>query len=110
MNTTTQASTAGLGQRSERLAAEPADARLQARNDLKAPAGDLMTRRQVASMFRVTSAAVATWARRGRLAEVRDQSGKPRYRRGDVEALVGAARGGGPDDRPVHASAGRSSP
>jgi len=46
-----------------------------------------MTRRQVATMFRMTSAAVATWARRGRLPEVRDEAGKPRYRRADVEAL-----------------------
>ena len=46
-----------------------------------------MTRRQVASLFRVTSAAVASWARRGRLPEVRDEAGKPRYRRADVEAL-----------------------
>jgi hypothetical protein len=91
MNTMTQARTAGPGQRSERLAAGPAvaaGARRQARSDLEAPAGDLMTRRQVASVFRVTSAAVATWARRGRLAEVRDASGKPRYRRADVEALL----------------------
>lgn len=48
---------------------------------------DLMTRRQVAYLFRVTSAAVATWARCGRLPEFRDQAGKPRYRRADVEAL-----------------------
>jgi predicted site-specific integrase-resolvase len=48
---------------------------------------DLMTRRQVASLFRVTSAAVASWARRGRLPEVRDEAGRPRYRRSDVEAL-----------------------
>jgi Helix-turn-helix domain len=48
---------------------------------------DLMTRRQVASLFRVTSAAVASWARRGRLPEVRDEAGKPRYRRADVEML-----------------------
>lgn len=48
---------------------------------------DLMTRRQVASLFRVTSAAVASWARRGRLPEVRDESGRPRYRRADVETL-----------------------
>src|SRR5438045_964737 len=33
---------------------------------------DLMTRRQVAMLFRVTSAVVATWARRGRLPEVRN--------------------------------------
>ncbi len=48
---------------------------------------DLMTRRQVASLFQMTSAAVASWARRGRLPEVRDEAGKPRYRRADVEAL-----------------------
>jgi hypothetical protein len=48
---------------------------------------DLMTRRQVAVLFRATSAAVATWARRGRLPEVRDDTGRPRYRRADVEAL-----------------------
>ena len=48
---------------------------------------ELMTRKQVASLFRVTSAAVASWARRGRLPEVRDETGRPRYRRSDVEAL-----------------------
>jgi hypothetical protein len=53
------------------------------------PAGGevLMTRRQVAVLFRVTSAVVATWARRGRLPEVRNEDGRPRYRRGDVEQL-----------------------
>ena len=49
---------------------------------------DLMTRRQVASLFGVTSAAVATWARRGRLPEVRNEASRPRYRRADVEALM----------------------
>ena len=34
---------------------------------------DLMTRRQVAYLFRVTSSAVAIWARRGRLTEVRNR-------------------------------------
>jgi hypothetical protein len=51
---------------------------------------ELMTRRQVAVLFRVTSAVVATWARRGRLPEVRNEEGKPRYRRGDVEQLFRA--------------------
>lgn len=51
---------------------------------------DLMTRRQVAMLFRVTSAVVATWARRGRLPEVRNSDGRPRYRRGDVEQLFRA--------------------
>jgi predicted site-specific integrase-resolvase len=49
---------------------------------------DLMTRRQVAYLFRVTSSAVAIWARRGRLLEVRDEAGRPRYRRSDVMALL----------------------
>ena len=49
---------------------------------------DLMSRRQVAYLFRVTSSAVAIWARRGRLSEVRDEAGKPRYRRAEVEALM----------------------
>jgi hypothetical protein len=62
---------------------------------------DLMTRRQVASLFRVTSAAVATWARRGRLPEVRDEAGRPRYRRGDVEALLQRGFGGGKRDDPA---------
>jgi hypothetical protein len=49
---------------------------------------DLMTRRQVAYLFRVTSAAVATWARRGLLPEIRNQADRPRYRRVDVEAML----------------------
>jgi predicted site-specific integrase-resolvase len=49
---------------------------------------DLMTRRQVAYLFRVTSSAVAVWARRGRLPELRNEAGRPRYRRADVEALM----------------------
>jgi len=49
---------------------------------------ELMTRRQVAYLFGVTSSAVAMWARRGRLPEVRDEAGRPRYRRADVEALL----------------------
>ena len=48
---------------------------------------DLMTRRQVAVLFRVTSASVASWARRGQLPEVRNETGRPRYRRADVEEL-----------------------
>ena len=38
---------------------------------------ELMTRRQAAYLFRVTSAAVAIWARRGRLPEARTETGKP---------------------------------
>jgi predicted site-specific integrase-resolvase len=49
---------------------------------------DLMTRRQVAYLFQVTSSAVAIWARRGRLPEIRTEAGRPRYRRADVEALM----------------------
>ena len=52
------------------------------------PDRDLMSRHQVAVMFRVTSALVAQWARRGRLRELRDEAGRPRYRRADVEGLL----------------------
>ena len=49
---------------------------------------ELMTRRQVAYLFRGTSAAVAKWTRRGLLPEVRNGAGQPRYRRCDVEELL----------------------
>ena len=48
---------------------------------------ELMTRREVAAMFSTTSQVVAYWVRRGKLPEVRTASGKPRYRRADVQAL-----------------------
>jgi hypothetical protein len=54
---------------------------------------DLLTRRQVAALFGVTSAAVATWARRGRLPEVRNEAGRPRYRRADVAELARTGAG-----------------
>ena len=60
----------------------------RSRDDLHDMGEDLMTRSQVATLFRVTSAAVASWARRGRLPEVRNEDGRPRYRREDVEALL----------------------
>ena len=49
---------------------------------------ELMTRRQVAYLFRETSAAVAKWAQRGLLPEVHNAAGRPRYRRADVEELL----------------------
>jgi predicted site-specific integrase-resolvase len=55
--------------------------------------GDLMTRQQVAYLFGETSAKVAMWARRGRLPEVRNDAGRPRYRRADVQALLRARAG-----------------
>jgi hypothetical protein len=55
--------------------------------------GDLLPRQQVAYLFGETSAKVAMWARRGRLLEVRDDAGKPRYRRADVQALRRARAG-----------------
>jgi predicted site-specific integrase-resolvase len=64
---------------------------------------DLMTRRQVASVFGVTSAAVATWARRGRLPEVRNEAGRPRYRRADVQALARSGASVRRHDRTVRA-------
>ncbi len=71
-----------------------------------------MTRRQVAFLFRVTSQAVVRLARRGRLTEVRNCDGKPRYRRAEVEELFrssfrgGEAPGAGP--RPAGEQAGRT--
>ena len=72
---------------------------------------DLMTRRQVAFLFRVTSQAVAAWVRRGRLAEVRNAAGKPRYRRAEVEELFRSVfrgespgTGPGPADEPGRAA------
>ena len=61
-----------------------------------------MTRRQVAFLFRVTSQAVVRLARRGRLTEVRNADGKPRYRRAEVEELfrssfTGESPGTGPE-------------
>jgi predicted site-specific integrase-resolvase len=55
--------------------------------------GDLLSRQQVAYLFQETSAKVAMWARRGMLPEVRDDAGKPRYQRADVEALLRARAG-----------------
>jgi predicted site-specific integrase-resolvase len=54
------------------------------RNDMDT---DLLTRREVAYRFGVTSSKVATWARHGRLPEMRNEAGRPRYRRADVEEL-----------------------
>jgi hypothetical protein len=48
---------------------------------------ELMTRREVAAMFGVTSATVAQWARRGLLPEIRGEDGRPGYRRADAEEL-----------------------
>jgi len=56
---------------------------------------DLMTRRQVARIFRVTSSTVATWARRGRLPEVRNADDRPRYRRAAVDELYASGYGQG---------------
>jgi hypothetical protein len=74
---------------------------------------DLMTRRQVAFLFRVTSQAVAAWTRRGRLSEVRTAEGKPRYRRAEVEELFRSVftgrespgTGEGPVDEQAHPDA-----
>jgi hypothetical protein len=59
--------------------------------------GDLMTRREVAAKFGVTSQLVGGWARRKPpvLAEVRDAEGRPRYRRAEVEALYASGFRGG---------------
>jgi len=53
------------------------------------PDDDLMTRREVASRFGVTTATIKNWARSSAVAltEVPDGQGKPRYRRAEVDAL-----------------------
>ena len=50
---------------------------------------DLMTRREVGTMFGVVSATVKNWARSNTVAltELKDDQGRPRYRRAEVEAL-----------------------
>jgi phage terminase Nu1 subunit (DNA packaging protein) len=50
---------------------------------------DLMTRREVASLFGVVSPTVKNWARNERVAltEIRDDQDKPKYRRAEVKAL-----------------------
>ena len=72
---------------------------------------DLMTRREVAFLFRATSQAVAAWARRGRLTEVRNAEGKPRYRRAEVEELFRSVSSGGepPGTGPGGRTSGRRS-
>lgn len=59
----------------------------------------MMTRREVAAMFGVTSEAVARWERAGLLAGQRGADGKVRYPRADVEALYHSGRRG-PNARP----------
>jgi transposase len=51
--------------------------------------GDLMTRREVAYKFGVTSATIKNWARSSKVAltEVPGGDGRPRYRRAEVQAL-----------------------
>jgi hypothetical protein len=58
---------------------------------------DLMTRREVAVKFGVTSELVGGWARRTPpvLTEVRDAEGRPRYRKAEVEALYASGFRGG---------------
>jgi hypothetical protein len=52
----------------------------------------MMTRREVAVMFGVTSEAVARWERAGLLTGQRGTDGKIRYPRADVEALYRSGR------------------
>jgi hypothetical protein len=58
---------------------------------------DLMTRREVAVKFGITSQLVGGWARRRPpvLTEVRDADGRPAYRRAEVEALYASGFRGG---------------
>ena len=50
---------------------------------------ELMTRQEVAYRFGVASITIKNWARSAKVAltEVKDDAGKPRYKRSEVEAL-----------------------
>ncbi|MEV7974077.1 BldC family transcriptional regulator [Cellulomonas sp. NPDC089187] len=50
---------------------------------------ELMTPAEVAAVFGVQAKTVAAWARAGRLDAVRTLGGHRRYRRSDVEQLLG---------------------
>lgn len=50
---------------------------------------ELMTPAEVAAVFGVQAKTVAAWARAGRLDAVRTLGGHRRYRRSDVEELLG---------------------
>ncbi|WP_375490284.1 helix-turn-helix domain-containing protein [uncultured Jatrophihabitans sp.] len=52
---------------------------------------DLLRPGDVARIFNVAPSTVRMWARLGKLAEVRTPGGQRRFRRADVEALVGKA-------------------
>lgn len=52
-------------------------------------AEELMTPAEVAAVFGVQAKTVAAWARAGRLDAVRTLGGHRRYRRSDVERLLG---------------------
>ncbi len=58
----------------------------------------LMSRGEVARKFNVTSVTVTNWAHRTRpvLTELRDENGKPRYRRPEVNRLYDSGFRGGP--------------
>ena len=49
---------------------------------------DLLTGTEVAGVFRVRPNAVARWAREGKLTPVRTPSGRQRFLRGEVDALL----------------------
>lgn len=49
----------------------------------------ILTRREVASILRVSTATVIALVRRGELEELRVTPGNPRYRRRDVLAYMG---------------------
>lgn len=54
---------------------------------------DLLTRQETADLFRVDKATIRRWERAGRLPAITLPSGRPRYKRSDVEALIASFRG-----------------
>lgn len=56
---------------------------------MNAPAPDpLLTPREVADMFRVSTSAVNRWVKAGKLKTIRTPGGHRRYRKSDVSALL----------------------
>jgi excisionase family DNA binding protein len=60
-----------------------------------APGGRLLSRVEVAALFRVSGPTVTRWGRNGKLASVRTPGGHRRYRESEVQALLDGETGEG---------------
>jgi len=55
----------------------------------------LLTPAEVAKLFRVDPKTVTRWAKAGKLTAIRTLGGHRRYRKSEVQSLLGAAKNGG---------------